>query len=153
MSTLWLPEQARARIETEAASLGEAIRVDEFRKRLKAFDERLDCYLETQDHPEGDTRLGFWYILRHNEDGTVALWEVNDMGAFREPDERDIEALRMLDLRNPARGREMRERRDRKLAEKQAAKDRARDEQIGQADEIVQYMTRVQVPVSRDLAA
>lgn len=153
MSYLWVPEEARVKMAAEVASLGEAVRVTEFRNRLRAaFGNRMDCFIAEENSPDGDLRMGFWYVTRANEDGTFGCWEINDGGVFREPDERDIEAFRQFDFHNPARAREWKERRDRKLAEREREKARAREDKQGKLDELITYATRLQVAPGRKAA-
>ena len=114
---LWLPGDAARGVMREAEGKQEAARVIEFRKRLKAIDARLECFLQSENVEE--LKAGFWYIRRMNEDGTIACWEVrNPDGSFREPDEAVIHWLQSIDSHRTADGG--------KLARKRARENDAR---------------------------
>lgn len=143
MPSLWLPgAEAEAQMHM-AAGRDEAKRVLEFGRRLKVLDSRLDCFLQTQDR--GDFRAGFWYVVRHNEDGSKAFWEVrNPDGSYREPDEAVIEMLRRNDANRTDLNREwqQRQRREKEAEEREAQ--RKRDETAGLVKERMDYAFRVQ---------
>jgi len=153
LSTLWLPPEAEAQIAAEYSSRAEARRVQDFTDRLKALDERLFCFLATQDHPDEKFRQGFYYIARKNEDDTVATWEVrNPDGSFREPDERDIEALRLLDLRNPRAKRAWQARQTQARKARERERERRREQARDELKERADFKFRTQVPVSKEIA-
>jgi hypothetical protein len=153
MSVLWMPEKARAELAMEYSSRAEAKRVQDFTDRLEAFDQRLRCILATRDSPDGEVRNGFYYIARANEDGTTATWQVqNPDGSFREPDERDIEALRMLDLRNPRAAAALKARQTMARKQKERDKARAREETRDKIIDLADYRFRTQTPITKDVA-
>lgn len=153
MSTLWLPEQAEAQIHAEYSSRAEAKRVQDFTDRVQALDPRLWCVLATQDSPDGEIKQGFYYIARKNEDGTVATWQIqNADGSFREPDERDIEALRVLDLRNERARREWKARQTQARRARERERERRREDRKAQVVDLADYRFRTQAPVAKDIA-
>lgn len=153
MSVLWMPEQARAELAMQYSSRAEAKRVQDFTDRLEAVDARLRCVLATHDSPDGSIRNGFYYIARRNEDNTTATWEVtNPDGSFREPDERDIEALRMVDLRNDRNRKAWKARRTQALAAREREKARKREDTQAEIVDLADYRFRTQTPVGKDVA-
>jgi hypothetical protein len=144
MATFWLPGELGHQLETEKYGKAEAQRIEDFARRLQALDPRLGCFIATETRD--GLKEGYWYIIRQNDIGPTT-WEVsNPDGSFREPDERDIEALRQLDLHNPARVREFRERRQRALREKESRVKAMEEVRQAHADEYLTFHTRTQIP-------
>lgn len=154
MPAAWLPNSVAESIVNEAEGRREARRMVDFIRRLRAVDSRLDCWLAPRYFPDDDIRMGFYYVLRRNEDGTITFWEVsNPDGSFREPDDQVIEALRRGDANRTdlARERELQRRADARRREKRE-RDRL-DEMHARFKDEVDYAFRVQVPVSKSVAA
>lgn len=155
MPSLWLPGEVMRGLLAEREGEAEAKRLfGDFVKRLKAIDSRLFLVLCDRDDPENELRYGFWYIGRHNEDGTTALWEVHDKGAYKEPDDRVLEVFRSGDpsrLRSPKTERD-RERR-RREREKEHRKEFNAGERQARLQELADHRFRLQVPVSDAMAA
>src|SRR5687768_3016814 len=96
--SMWLPGEAARAVIDEREGVREAERVfGDFAKRLRAIDPRFRLYLHGEDIPEelqhAPLRKGFYYLLRANEDGSFACFEVQHQGAFKEPDESVLEAV------------------------------------------------------------
>lgn len=157
---LWVPGGVADQIIDEAEGRREALRVQRFRDRLKAIDPRLDVFLastravDEAGVVQDQVRIGFWYVYRRNDDGTVAFWEVsNPDGSYREPGEDVIAAFQKGDAaRTDQRAARIEARRRREQAREKRERDRM-DEMHGQFKERVDYEFRVQVPVTKDLAA
>lgn len=151
MPNLWVPNEAAQSLVDEYNSRAEAARTLEFSKRLKAIDSRLDCFLQASNIEH--LRAGFYYIRRHNEDGTTTLWEVaNPDGSFREPDEAVLESFRKGDAnRSENRGRLRREAQKRK---EQAQKKRAsrQDELEWRISERVNHVLDTSISVPKQIA-
>lgn len=150
LPSVWVPNRVADAIIHEAQGRHEAARVLEFAKRLKALDLRLDCLLQTRDVPDEGLRAGFYYVIRRNEDGTVAMWEIrNPDGSFREPADDVIEALRKGDAnRTNLKAERERERRRVELGREKHKRD-VLDRRHGEFKEQVEYAFRVQMPVRR----
>lgn len=138
----------------EREGVREAERVfGDFAKRLRAIDSRFRLYLHDKDDPSldlGDLRKGFYYLLRANEDGTFAAFEVrNPDGSFREPDDAVLEAVRRMD---PARVRDAKwerlKARRRAEAAREAKKRFDAEERQARLLELADHRFRLQVPVS-----
>lgn len=98
MPSLWMPNGAAEQILAEKAGMDEAKRFVGFRHRLHALDPRMDVVLCEREDPENDLRQGFYYLVRRNENGTVAMWEIsNPDGSFREPADDLIDGLQKID--------------------------------------------------------
>lgn len=145
MPSLWLPGAAAEAILNEQSETETA-----FVRRLKTVDPRLGMFRAQADDPENDLRAGFYYVYRHNENGTVAFYELVHPvhGGFYEPDEAVIEAFRRWDANthgSTAQDREHRRESERKAREKRQEdwKERKRDELKDEAD----YMFRTQMAV------
>lgn len=164
MPQLWLPEQAQAAIH-EDVGRQEAARVEDFTARLRGLDERLHCWLQLRDawilgdpppgyEPKGPPifRAGFYYVLRRNDDGTVATWEIsNPDGSFKEPDESVIEAFRRADSHSrDVWNEEIVEARRRAERQVEAERQKAKEDRLCRADDLLAFETRVQVPAGQD---
>src|SRR3954468_22731366 len=98
MPSLWLPNGPAEAILAEKAGRDEAKRVMGVRSALKGIDARLDLFLCKQDDPDNDLQQGFWYVWRRNDNGTIAMWQVQTHeGGYREPDDGIVEAFRKMD--------------------------------------------------------
>lgn len=150
MSHLWLPEQAEASLHEEYSSRAEARRVTDFTERLKAIDPRLRCYLHKEPDVEG-LRQGFYYLIRRNDDGTTAVWEVQDEGRFREPDEQDIQAFYATDLWKQGAKERLKGRAEANRRERRRAAERTREQQREHLREKAAFAFRTQIPVSKDV--
>lgn len=93
-----MPGQVAAEIRNEHLGRAEAERVIEFTNRLKAIDDRLDCFLCPVTIPEEDLYIGFYYIRRRNDDGSTSTWRVQGPnGGFVEPNDRILDRFREYD--------------------------------------------------------
>lgn len=78
--------------------MDEARRVMGVREALRGIDSRLDLFLCTQEDPDNELHAGYWYVVRRNDNGTTACWQVQTPeGKFREPDDQIVEAFRKMD--------------------------------------------------------
>lgn len=154
MPSAWVPNSVAEAILNEAEGRKEAQRMVQFRARLKALDSRFGCFCADKNYPDDEIRMGFWYVFRRNEDGTVAFWEISSPdGSYREPGEDVIAALQKGDANRTdlRREREAQRRADARRREKrdadrrEAIHDRLKDE--------FDYAFRVQIPIKKGLAA
>lgn len=141
MPSLWVPNAAADSILADQGH-AEASRFVSFRQRLKAMDSRMDAFLCDQTDPDGELRIGFYYLFRRNDNGTVAFFEVSDeKGGFLEPGDWLIDRLQMVDRDTVFDLRDRHEARKRE-AEKARA-DRNEEIEARVADQS-DYMFRVQ---------
>lgn len=153
MPSVWVPGAAADAIIAEAEGRQEAKRFLDFRNRLKAIDSRLDCFLAQRSIPDEEIRMGFYYVYRRNEDGTVAFWEIHDNGAYAEPSERVLEAFRYGDAnRTDHKTDRLRQRQADERRRHKRERDHL-DDLHGQFQEQIDHAFRLQVPVKKDLAA
>lgn len=149
--SLWLPGEAARAVIDDREGVKEAERVfGDFAKRLRGIDSRFCLYLHQGGGEDlGDLRAGFYYLLRHNEDGTWASFEIrNPDGSFREPDDKVLEAVRYMDsarLRSPRWERENRRRRQRR--EEEHRKRFESEERQARLLELADHRFRLQIPV------
>lgn len=143
---LWLPREESEAILARGEGIREASRViNEFYPRLRAIDPRFDMFLQTERTDE--LKQGFWYVIRRNEDGTTAFFEVsNPDGSYREPDEAVLEMFR----RNDANSKdntfwEFRKRVDREYKAKKREQERQREDLSQELKERMDYEFRTQI--------
>ena len=149
MSQVWLPGQVADQILADKQDRSDAVFAREFTKRLRGVDERLSCFRSRTT--EDGLEYGFWYIVRRNDDGTTATWQVCDRqpdgtATYREPDERDIEALRALDLHNPKVVRAIKARNLQRQRQIEREKERLKEERVEDLVERWAFRTRTQIP-------
>lgn len=145
---VWIPGAAADAILAEVEGKREAARVIDFIRRLKAIDSRLDCFLAERAYPGEAIRMGFYYVLRRNEDGTTTFWEIHDNGAYREPSDDVLEAFRKGDA---ARGDLREERYQQRKADERARAKKKEDRREAIEDVVkdeLDYALRVQLPFS-----
>lgn len=131
---MWLPGEAARAVIDEREGVREAERVfGDFAKRLRAIDPRFRLYLHGEDAPEelqhAPLRQGFYYLLRANEDGSFAAFEVQDQCRFKEPDESVLEAVRRMD---PARVRDAKWERQKARRKAEAAREQRKQFEAGE---------------------
>lgn len=160
MPSLWVPGAVADQVIAEAEGRREAERMQHFRGRLKALDPRLDVFLADREAidefgvVQDQIRVGFWYVYRRNDDGTVAFWEVsNPDGSYREPGEDVIVAFQQGDASRTDLKAERERQRRRREAERAKRERDGLDELHGRFREKVDHAFRVQIPVSKDLKA
>lgn len=158
--SMWLPGEAARAVVDEREGVREAERVyGDFALRLRAIDPRFRLYLHGQDTPEeleeAELRQGFYYLLRANEDGTFAAFEVrNPDGSYREPDDAVLEAVRRMDpdrVRNVKHERATQRRKAE--AEREHRKRFASEERQARLLELADHKWRLQVPINDAMAA
>lgn len=150
MADLWIPNSAAEAI-LGANAEQEAERIITFTRRLKAVDSRLGLFMANVDDPENDIRAGFYYVYRHNEDGTTAFWEIRHPvgGGFYEPDEAVIEAFRRWDANtHGSTAADRREARERKRKERVKREEEWRDRKRWEMQEQADFLFRCQVPIT-----
>lgn len=153
-SPVWLPGAVADQIHQESLGFHEAARVKDFTERLRAaFGREFDCVLWTApDHPTEGFRQGFYYIIRRNLNGTVNTWEVNDHGAFREPSDNDIEAMKRFDFHRPGARDAFKKDVQRTLDDKERRRKALDEERIGRMQEKADFLFRTQIPVTKQIA-
>lgn len=156
--SMWLPGEVARSVIDEREGVKEAERVfGDFAKRLRAIDPRFRLYLHGEDIPEelqeAPLRQGFYYLLRANEDGTFAAFEVQDRGAYKEPDESVLEAVRRMD---PARVRNVKHEREKARRRAEAAREQRKQFEAGERQarllELADHRFRTQVAVGDALS-
>lgn len=150
MPDLWLPNGAAESILNDNAE-EEAERIVAFTRRLKALDVRLGMFMCNEDDAENELQAGFYYVHRHNEDGTVSFWEIRHpvTGGFYEPDEAVIEAFRRWDANTH--GSTADDRRARREADRRRREKREqdwKDRKLAELKEEADFLFRCQVPIT-----
>lgn len=151
MPDLWLPNAAADAILADQGN-AEADRFVGFRNRLKAMDPRMGAFLcdkDMRNHPEyrdladtPDLRVGFYYLYRRNDNGTVAFWEIsNPDGSYREPDDALIDALQKIDRDTL---QDLRARRAEKARRKEKREQETRELNLAKLQDQTDYAFRVQ---------
>lgn len=149
MPSVWLPGQIAETILNEKAGFDEAKRVMGVRQALKSIDPRLDLFLCKQEDPENELKLGFWYVWRRNDDGTIAMWEVRTPdGGFREPDEQVLEAFRRMDRETIW---DFKDEQERKRRQRARDAERQREQTAQNLKDWCDFTFRTQVPVTDGL--
>lgn len=145
MPSAWLPGAVAEQIIAEKAGFDEAKRFVGFRKRLKAVDSRLDAFLCDRADPDNELRMGFYYVFRRNENGTVAFWEIHDNGRFREPADDIVDAFQKMDRESL---QDFKDDRDRKARKKQREAERKQEEASWNFAEECNFAFRTQIPIT-----
>lgn len=150
--SLWLPDQLAA---ARRDDLRVARRFNDFRKRLKALDVRLETWAQVSTQPikdadgdvVGELRGGFFYLGRKADDGSFTkVWEISHPdGTYKEPDDQVLDALRRGDTWSHDGWSEMqkvRERREREAVHRRAHnRERRRDH----LKDVIDYRFRTQI--------
>lgn len=139
---LWLPPEVKHQIENQP--------VHDLADQLMAVDSRLRLIKwEGPDTPDG-LRHGWFFIVRFNDDGSLAAWMVHNDEQWCEPTQAHIDIFRRGDTwTNPD---EFRKRRARHQYESEKKAQTAREEAQWHLKDKMDYAFRVQVPVSKKVA-
>lgn len=115
-----------------------------------AVDDRLRLLRwDLPDTPDGFLQ-GWYYIVRFNDDGSIAAWQVHHADQWCEPTSAHIEVFKRGDTwTNPD---EFRKRRARNQYEQEAKSRQLREEAQWKLKENADFLFRVQIPVSKKVA-
>ena len=138
---LWVPPEVEQSIrETPMHDLG---------KRLRAIDPRLTL-TRWDGAPTSGLNTGCWYILRHNDDGSNALWEVQTDGVPCEPTGWHVDAFAAGDSWTDPDGWK---RRQAEYLRQRDAEEHVRAEHARwRLKDMTDYAFRTQIPVTRKVA-
>lgn len=139
---LWLPPGARSAIEEQPTHA--------LADQLMAVDDRLRLIKwQLPDTPDG-LKFGWFYIVRFNDDGSIAAWMIHNNEQWSEPTQAHIDVFRRGDTwTNPD---EFRKRKARHEYERQQAAARAREEAQWKLKDNADFLFRVQVPIKKKVA-
>lgn len=140
---LWLPPEARAAIEAQP--------LHALADQLMAVDERLRLIRWEYPDTEDGLRHGWFFIVRFNDDGSLAAWMVHNDNEWCEPTQAHIEIFRRGD--SWVNSDEFRKRAAREKYERDMKASRAREEARWNLKDKSDFLFRVQVPVSKDVKA
>jgi hypothetical protein len=126
--------------------------VKDFEPRLKAIDPRMRVVFVDQPDDDGALRVGFWHLLRRNEDGSYAWFEISTPdGKYMEPNDQVLDALRRADGWAPRnRGDAFRRGQEARLRAIERKREAEREELRERVKEQADFDFRVQVPVTPD---
>lgn len=139
---LWLPPEVKHQIENQPAH--------QLADQLMQVDDRLRLIKwGGPDTPDG-LKHGWFFIVRFNDDGSLAAWMVHNDGEWCEPTQAHIDIFRRGDTwTNPD---EFRKRRARHQYEREAKAKAAREEAQWHLKDKSDFAFRVQIPVSKKVA-
>jgi hypothetical protein len=146
---LWVPDEVRAEYAVAEESDRHWELAVEFRKVLKAVDERLDIIWVKQ----GATNFpvaGRWYVTRRSDEGHSCFWVIQTAdGKYCPPSQQHLERLQAMDSHaHPDVWNRLRRARQEEQRAAQKRKAETRREFREKLLERLDFNNRVQIPVS-----